>query len=169
MSPESAAPSPPPPTSRALFGMRWWLALAFAVVAGLTALAVVAVLSNRSESAFRRYAQEFAVGNTVAATEALKRVGSLDERPRPPRGAPHHPRRPPLHLRPRRRVGVRRRPRDPRRPRRRGRRLLAAARALAAARHRPPRVPAVGAPRVRRRRSARPADREPDRAAARPH
>src|SRR3954447_102025 len=79
MSPESAAPSPPPPTSRALFGMRWWLALAFAVVAGLTALAVVAVLSNRSENAFRRYAQEFAVGNTVAATEALKRVGSLDE------------------------------------------------------------------------------------------
>ena len=48
--------------------MRWWLALAFAVVAGLTALAVVAVLSNRSENAFRRYAQEFAVGNTVAAS-----------------------------------------------------------------------------------------------------
>jgi two-component system sensor histidine kinase VicK len=59
--------------------MRWWLALAFAVVAGLTAVAVVAVLSNRSENAFRRYAQEFAVGNTVAATEALKRAGSLRE------------------------------------------------------------------------------------------
>ena len=52
--------------------MRWWLGLAFAVVAGLTALAVVAVLSNRSERAFRTYAQEFAVGNTVAVTEALK-------------------------------------------------------------------------------------------------
>src|SRR3954452_7910122 len=76
MSPESAAPSPPPPTSRALFGMRWWLALAFAVVAGLTAVAVVAVLGNRSERAFRTYAQEFAVGNTVAATEALKRIRS---------------------------------------------------------------------------------------------
>ena len=61
--------------------MRWWLGLAFAVVAGLTALAVVAVLSNRSERAFRTYAQEFAVGNTVAATEALKRVG-LSERAR---------------------------------------------------------------------------------------
>ena len=59
--------------------MRWWLALAFAVVAGLTAVAVVAVLSNRSERAFRTYAQEFAVGNTVAATEALKRVGSVAE------------------------------------------------------------------------------------------
>ena len=54
--------------------MRWWLGLAFAAVAGLTAVAVVAVLSNRSERAFRTYAQEFAVGNTVAATEALKRV-----------------------------------------------------------------------------------------------
>ncbi len=59
--------------------MRWWLALAFAVVAGLTALAVVAVLSNRSERAFRTYAQEFAVGNTVSATEALKRVESVDQ------------------------------------------------------------------------------------------
>jgi two-component system, OmpR family, sensor histidine kinase VicK len=68
--------TPVPPTSRALLGMRWWLALAFAVVAGLTAVAVVAVLSNRSERAFRTYAQEFAVGNTVAATEALKRTGS---------------------------------------------------------------------------------------------
>jgi signal transduction histidine kinase len=55
--------------------MRWWLGLAFAIVAGLTALAVVTVLSNRSEQAFRTYAQEFAVGNTVAATETLKRVG----------------------------------------------------------------------------------------------
>jgi len=70
---------PQPPTSRALFGMRWWLGLAFAVVAGLTAVAVVAVLSNRSETAFRTYAQEFAVGNTVAATEALKRVESVAE------------------------------------------------------------------------------------------
>ena len=68
-----------PPSSRALFGMRWWLALAFAGVAGLTAVAVVAVLSNRSENAFRTYAQEFAVGNTVAATEALKRTGSIEE------------------------------------------------------------------------------------------
>jgi signal transduction histidine kinase len=58
--------------------MRWWLGLAFACVAGLTAVAVVAVLSNRSEQAFRTYAKEFAVGNTVAATEALKRIDSPD-------------------------------------------------------------------------------------------
>src|SRR5262245_15508801 len=73
---------PLPPTSRALLGMRWWLALAFAVVAGLTAVAVVAVLSNRSERAFRTYAQEFAVGNTVAAGEALthfRTVNGLDD------------------------------------------------------------------------------------------
>jgi signal transduction histidine kinase len=63
--------------TRQRFGMRWWLALAFAGVAGLTAVAVVAVLGNRSERAFRTYAQEFAVGNTVAATEALKRVDSV--------------------------------------------------------------------------------------------
>ena len=59
--------------------MRWWLALAFAGVAGLTALAVVAVLSNRSENAFRTYAQEFAVGNTVAATEPSNERGSIEE------------------------------------------------------------------------------------------
>jgi two-component system sensor histidine kinase VicK len=66
------------PPSRQLLGMRWWLGLAFAAVAALTALAVVTVLSNRSEAAFRKYAREFAVGNTVAATEALKRVGPAD-------------------------------------------------------------------------------------------
>jgi two-component system sensor histidine kinase VicK len=58
--------------------MRWWLGLAFAFVAGLTAVAVVAVLGNRSERAFRTYAQEFAVGNTVAATEALNQVRTVD-------------------------------------------------------------------------------------------
>src|SRR6476619_7140646 len=35
---DGPSPSPAlPPTSRALLGMRWWLGLAFAVVAGLTA------------------------------------------------------------------------------------------------------------------------------------
>ncbi|HUK44580.1 MAG TPA: ATP-binding protein [Gaiellaceae bacterium] len=52
--------------------MRWWLGLAFAAVAALTAIAVVALLSARSEEAFRRYGKEFAVGNSVAAAEALK-------------------------------------------------------------------------------------------------
>ena len=53
-------------------GMRWWLALAFIAVAAVTATAVVSVLSTRSERAFRSYAREFAVGNSVAAAEALK-------------------------------------------------------------------------------------------------
>ena len=62
-----------------MVGMRWWLGLAFAAIAGLTAVAVVTVLSNRSERAFLTYAQEFAVGNTVAASEALKRIESPAE------------------------------------------------------------------------------------------
>ncbi len=74
----SSSPTLDPP-SRQLIGMRWWLGLAFAAVAGLTAVAVVAVLSNRSERAFRTYAEEFAVGNTVAASENLKRIDSPDE------------------------------------------------------------------------------------------
>jgi signal transduction histidine kinase len=53
-------------------GMRWWLALAFAGVAAFTAVAVVSLLSERSEDAFRRYGKEFALGNSVAAAEALK-------------------------------------------------------------------------------------------------
>jgi two-component system sensor histidine kinase VicK len=61
---------------RQLLGMRWWLALAFAGVAGLTAVAIVGVFGERTERAFRTNAQEFAVGNAVAASEALKRVRS---------------------------------------------------------------------------------------------
>src|SRR3954464_12799640 len=79
MSRDGLSPAPPvPPVARQRIGMRWWLALAFAVVAGLTALAVVAVLGNRSELAFRTYAREFAVGTTVAGPAALKRAGPFD-------------------------------------------------------------------------------------------
>ncbi len=53
-------------------GMRWWLGVAFALVAALTAVAVVSLLSSRSENAFRRYGKEFAVGNAVSASEALQ-------------------------------------------------------------------------------------------------
>ena len=53
--------------------MRWWLAAAFAGVAALTALSVVAVLNTRSEHAFRKYAQDFAIGSAVTAAETLKR------------------------------------------------------------------------------------------------
>ncbi len=53
-------------------GMRWWLGLAFAGVAALTAVAVVALLNRDSEHSFRRYGMEFAVGNSVAAADALR-------------------------------------------------------------------------------------------------
>ncbi len=47
--------------------MRWWLALAFAMVAGVTALAVVPVLTRGSEKAFRNRAQELAAGRAFQA------------------------------------------------------------------------------------------------------
>ncbi|HET9509000.1 MAG TPA: ATP-binding protein [Gaiellaceae bacterium] len=57
--------------SRQWLGMRWWLGIAFASIAALTAIAVVRVLSSQSEDAFRASAVEFAVGNSVAAADAL--------------------------------------------------------------------------------------------------
>jgi two-component system sensor histidine kinase VicK len=63
---------------RRFLGMRWWLGLAFATVAGFTAVAVVIVFDSRAEHAFRTHAQEFAVGNAVAASEALKGANSLE-------------------------------------------------------------------------------------------
>ncbi len=52
-------------------GMRWWLAAAFALVAAITAIAVVRVTADRSEDAFRSYAEEFAIGNSFAAAVKL--------------------------------------------------------------------------------------------------
>jgi signal transduction histidine kinase len=57
--------------------MRWWLAAAFAAVAAVTALAVVAELNSRSENAFHRNAQSFALGLTVSTAESLKHARSL--------------------------------------------------------------------------------------------
>lgn len=57
--------------------MRWWLAAAFAAVAAITAVAVVAVLNGRSEHAFRRYAEDFAVGSAVSTAEMLKHDETL--------------------------------------------------------------------------------------------
>jgi len=53
--------------------MRWWLPLVFAVIAAATAVAVAQVLSARVERAFREYAEEIALGNTVAAVPAVHR------------------------------------------------------------------------------------------------
>ncbi len=52
--------------------MRWWLGLAFAGVAALTAIAVVWVLNTRSVHAFHDYAESLAVGRSLVAVEALK-------------------------------------------------------------------------------------------------
>jgi signal transduction histidine kinase len=62
---------------RPLLGMRWWLGLAFVAVAGLTALAIVTASDERAGSAARRYAQELAVGGTVAASHDAKRAPTL--------------------------------------------------------------------------------------------
>jgi two-component system sensor histidine kinase VicK len=51
--------------------MRWWLALAFAGIAALTALAVAQVFSARSESAIRERAQELVAGAAVAAAASI--------------------------------------------------------------------------------------------------
>jgi signal transduction histidine kinase len=48
-------------------GMRWWLTLAFALIAAVTAVAVAEVFSRESESAFRSRAAELAIGTSVRA------------------------------------------------------------------------------------------------------
>src|SRR5918992_4798664 len=52
--------------------MRWWLALAFALVASLTAVAVAGLSTRRSEEAFRERALELAVGQSVSAARAVE-------------------------------------------------------------------------------------------------
>jgi signal transduction histidine kinase len=51
--------------------MRWWLALAFAGIAALTAVAVAQVFTARSESAIRERAQELVAGAAVAAASQI--------------------------------------------------------------------------------------------------
>lgn len=57
--------------------MRWWLALAFALIAAVTAIAVSEVFTTRSEAAFRDRAKDLAIGNSIGAAdevaEALER------------------------------------------------------------------------------------------------
>jgi signal transduction histidine kinase len=52
--------------------MRWWLALAFAAVAALTAFSVTEVFTHRAERALRDRATALAAGETVAAAEAIR-------------------------------------------------------------------------------------------------
>jgi two-component system phosphate regulon sensor histidine kinase PhoR len=53
------------------FSMRWWLALAFAAIAALTALAVAQVFTARSESAIRDRAEDLVAGAAVAAAAQI--------------------------------------------------------------------------------------------------
>jgi signal transduction histidine kinase/HAMP domain-containing protein len=54
--------------------MRWWLALAFALIASLTAVAVAMVFTERAEDAFRSRAEELTTGNSVAAASDVARA-----------------------------------------------------------------------------------------------
>lgn len=68
--------------SRFPIGMRWWLTIAFALVSGLTALAVALVSAERSEQAFRSRTDVLALGNTVAATLRLREALSATDQDR---------------------------------------------------------------------------------------
>lgn len=58
-------------------GMRWWLTLAFALIAAVTALVVAEVFSQRSEEAFRSRATELAIGTSVrAASEVMEALNT---------------------------------------------------------------------------------------------
>lgn len=54
--------------------MRWWLALTFALISALTAVAVAEVFTRRAESAFRGRAQDLAAGTAVGAAEAIRQA-----------------------------------------------------------------------------------------------
>jgi signal transduction histidine kinase/HAMP domain-containing protein len=56
-------------------GIRWWLSLAFALIAAVTAVAVFELFALRSEGAFRARAQELAAGNALQASIELARAG----------------------------------------------------------------------------------------------
>jgi signal transduction histidine kinase len=59
--------------------MRWWLALVFAGIAALTALAVAQVFTARSESAIRERAQELVAGAAVAAAANIEPDATIAE------------------------------------------------------------------------------------------
>lgn len=59
---------------RSLLSMRWWLGLAFAGIAVLTALAVAQVFNHRAEAALRDRGEELAIGQSVSAASAVARA-----------------------------------------------------------------------------------------------
>lgn len=59
--------------------MRWWLALAFGLIALVTALVATEVATERAEDAFRSRAEVIAAGNAVAAADEISRVRTRAE------------------------------------------------------------------------------------------
>lgn len=57
--------------------MRWWLALTFAGIAAVTAIAVAQVFSARSEAAIRERARELAAGSAVTAALEISKARSV--------------------------------------------------------------------------------------------
>jgi signal transduction histidine kinase/HAMP domain-containing protein len=61
---------------RPFIGVRWWLGIAFAVVAATSTAIVVSQFSDRSENAFRRHGEQFALKNARhAADKAPSKLG----------------------------------------------------------------------------------------------
>lgn len=54
--------------------MRWWLGLAFAAIAALTALSVAEVFNHRADIALRDRGQALAVGQSVGAAQSVSRA-----------------------------------------------------------------------------------------------
>ena len=63
---------------RFALGMRWWLAIVFAAIAALTAVAVAIVSANRSEQAFRDRGEEIAAGRSFGAAIELAQLAAED-------------------------------------------------------------------------------------------
>ena len=54
--------------------MRLWVTLTFAAIAAVTAIVVTSVFAARSEQALKSSAQDFALGNTINAADAISKA-----------------------------------------------------------------------------------------------
>jgi signal transduction histidine kinase len=66
-------------SSSRLISIRWWLPLAFAVIAAVTALAVAQVFRAQSQAALRGRAQDLAAGSAVGAAAGIADATTLAE------------------------------------------------------------------------------------------
>jgi len=71
-----------PRMSRRFIGIRWWLGVAFALVAAVSTALVVSQFSTQSQNAFRDRAQALALGSAVLAAQDITvaaRTGRLQQ------------------------------------------------------------------------------------------